>query len=258
MKDPDRKPGPGLLAVIVIAALAAGAAYGAPEGPALMTGLTAEYLSRTVTWEGDEAVSKAAGPIVSLRQDFLFRGGWTVSLSAGLSLLAPDRLVFRELPVSVEYDSGALLGVAVGAEIRVPILRTGDVEIRGFGRAASSFGTARSWELEGFAVTGEARGRMRWSEVAVGPEAVYRVSGKFIPSLEIFASWLWADFKMDETLGDLTGSETRRVKADLALGASLGADFVLSERLTLTARAGMMPYEGGVDALASAGIRIVF
>jgi len=72
------------------------------------------------------------------------------------------------------------------------------------------------------------------------------------------ALWLRADFRMDETLEDLHGLETKRIKGNFSLGAFLGADIRISERLALKAKAGIIPYAGGVDGLASVGLFYVF
>lgn len=258
MKNLIRRPVSGLAIILVSQMVAARPAWAAAGRLTLTTGLVANYVARTVTWEGDDAPSRIAGPALAVRQDFQVHDGLTVSLSAGWSMSGLDDLVFRGLPVSLEYGSGSMHGAVVGAEVRARLVKTGEFEIKAVGQIASSFGLERDWTLEGFAVPGEARGRLNWTEVFVGPEISYLSFGAFIPSLEVFARWLWVDFKMDQTLGDLTGAETKRVKADLAFGASLGGEFPLSERLKLSARAGIMPYAGGVDGTASAGFRYRF
>jgi hypothetical protein len=258
MKVRFRRPFAGLVIVLAAVLLAAPPARGASERVVLATGLVADYFTRTVTWEGDENPSKMSGPVLSVRQDFRFRDGLSVSLSAGLSLSDFDGLVFRGLPISLEYGSGSMRGVAVGAEVRARLAKSGDFEIKGVGRVVSSFGLGRTWPLEGFAVPGETTGRVNWTEASVGPEVSYLFFGKFVPSLEVFVRGLWADFKMDQTLEELTGSETKRVKADIAIGVSLNGEVAVSERLTLTVRGGILPYPGGVDALGSAGIRYRF
>lgn len=258
MKTLIRRPILGLVVILVSGLLAARPALGDSGRMILTTGLTLDYVTRTVAWEGDDAKSKISGPVIAVRQDFRVNDGLTISLSAGMSLSGFDDLVFRGLPISLEYGAGVMRGLAVGTEVRARFLKSGDFEIRGVGRIVSSFGLTRTWPLEGFAVPGETSGRLNWTEASVGPEVSYLFFGKFIPSLEVFARWLWVDFKMDQTLGDLTGAETKRVKADLAFGASLGGEYPLSGRLTLTARAGILPYPGGVDSMASAGFRYKF
>lgn len=258
MKNLIRRSVSGLAIILVAHLIAARPAWAAFGRMTLTTGLIANYFARTVTWEGDDASSRIAVLALAVRQDVRVRDGLTVSLSAGWAMSSLDDLVFRGLPVSLEYGSGSMHGLAVGAEVRTRLVKTGEFEIKGVGQIASSFGLERTWPLEGFAVPGEARGRLNWTEVSVGPEISYLSFGAFIPSLEVFARWLWVDFKMDQTLGDLTGAETKRVKAALAFVASLGGEYALSERLTLSARVGIMPYAGGVDGTASAGFRYRF
>ncbi|MBM3305810.1 MAG: hypothetical protein FJY79_07720 [Candidatus Aminicenantes bacterium] len=258
MKNLIRRSVSGLAIILVSHLVAARPAWAESGRLTLTTGLVASYFARSVTWEGDDAPSRITGPALAVRQDFRVRDGLTVSLSAGWSMSGLDDLVFRGLPVSLEYGSGSMHGLAVGAEVRARLAKTGEFEIKGVGQIASSFGLERAWTLEGFAVPGEARGRLNWTEVSAGPEISYLAFGAFVPSLEVLARWLWVDFKMDQTLGDLTGAETKRVKADLAFIVSLGGEYALSERLALSARVGIMPNAGGVDGTASAGFRYRF
>lgn len=258
MNNPMRRILVGCAAVLILGLPAARPSYGAPGRMTLTTGVVFDHLTRTVTWEGDEAESKISGPVISVRQEFRVSEGLTFSLSAGLSLSGFDNLQFRGLPISLEYASGSMRGVAVGAEVRSLFLKSGDFEVRGVGRVVSSFGLERTWSLEGFAVPGETKGRVNWTEASIGPSVSYLFFGKFIPSIDVFARWLWADFRMDQTLEDLTGAETKKVTGDLGFGASLGGEFLLSERLTLSARAAILPYPGGVDSMFSTGLHYRF
>jgi hypothetical protein len=86
----------------------------------------------------------------------------------------------------------------------------------------------------------------------------YLLSDAFVPYIEVNARWLRADFRMDETLGDLQGHEKKLVKWDFSFSVALGGDARVSDRLTIKAKAGFIPYAGGVDALASVGLLYVF
>lgn len=258
VKTPARRSIHCLLVLIVLGLSAVRPASGAPTRLSFATGLVFDHFSRTIIWNQGEAGSKMSVPLISLCQAVQIGDGLTLHLSAGLSLADIENTVFRGLPISLEYDAGTMKGLALGAEARYRFMKSGDFEINGMGRIVSSFGIARKWPMEGFAVPGESIGRLNWTEVSVGPEAAYLFFGKFVPSIEVSARWLWVGFKMDQKLDDLQGTETKSVKADFGVGISLGGKYQLSRRITLTAKAGILPYPGGVDSMASAGFHYAF
>jgi hypothetical protein len=117
---------------------------------------------------------------------------------------------------------------------------------------------SKTWPLEGFAVEGEARGSSSWLEAAVGPRLSYLFFGRVVPYLEICARWLRADFEMSETLEDLGGAEKKLVRGDLQLSFALGADAAVTDRIVIEAKAGILPYTGGVNGLVSLGVLYKF
>lgn len=258
MRIPGRRLVAGLLALGALGLLTARTAAAAPDRPLCTTGLVFEFLGRTLAWEGEEAPSRMTGPAVAVRQDFRVDDGLAFSLSAGLSLSGFDELVFRGLPISLEYGSGAMPGLVFGAEVRSRFLQIGDVGIGGTGRVAAVFGLAKKWPLEGFAVPGDSTGRLSWAEASAGPYLAYDRSGKFVPSLEISARWLWARLKMDQTLGDLSGTESKKVAADPAAAVSIGGEYRLSGPAALRVRGGVLLRRGATDIEASAGFHYTF
>jgi len=253
------------------AGLAFCAVIGLAASPAATTGLTAaqlnvrtfsaglgyEYLSRTVVWNGDTDASGLRASLVTARADFEFDNGIVFSLSAGLAPTDVAALTFNTLPISLQYDGAPLTGFVFGAEAFAPVHRYSDFEIAGTGRFVYSFGSSRTWPLEGFAVEGEASGRSSWLEGAIGPRVSTRAFSGIVPYLEIWVRWLHAGFQMTETLGDLAGAETKSVD-DFSFSVALGADAALTDRIDLKALAGLAPCAGGVDGLVSVGLSYKF
>ena len=223
-----------------------------------MAGLNFDHFSRTIVWDGDTGSSQLRASLVSARTDFGFGKGLTLSLSAGFSLAGFGGLAFEALPITLEYDASSLKGLVLGAELEALLHKYGKFEIKAAGRFVSSFGMSKTWPLEGFAVEGEAKGRSNWMEASAGPRLAYLLSGTFVPYLEVNARWLRADFRMEETLEDLQGLETKRIKGDFSFSVALGGDARVSDRLTIKAKAGFVPYAGGADALASVGLLYMF
>ena len=229
-----------------------------PKPRSLTAGVVFDHFSSTVVWEGDTEASRVRSSLVSARAGFDLGRDVTLSLTAGLSLSDFNALVFRDLPISLEFGSAALKGLALGAELEAVLINFGDFEIGAAGRFVSSFGLARTWPLEDFAVPGEAKGKGNWMEASAGPRLAYRLSRGFVPYLEVAARWLRVDFQMDETLDDLQGTEKKRVPGDFSFSVSLGGDIRLAERLMVRAKAGIIPFAGGVDSLASVGLVFAF
>lgn len=258
MRIPSRRLVAGLLVLGALGLLTVRTADAAPDRPLSATGLVLEFLGRTLAWEGEEAPSRMAGPALSVRQDIRAGDGLTLSLSAGLAFSGFDELVFRGLPISLEYGSGAMPGLIFVAEVRTRFLKFGDVGIGGTGRVAAVYGLAKKWPLEGFAVPGDSVGRLYWAEASAGPYLSYDRSGKFVPTIEISARWLWARLKMDQTLGDLSGTESKKVSADPAAAVSVGGEYRLSGPAALRIRGGVLLRRGATDVEASAGFHYTF
>lgn len=227
------------------------------EVTSIAAGLHYEYLARTAAWKGDTTASRLQANMISARADFGLTGGTFVSLSAGFASTSDGTLTFATLPVSLQYGGARFGGFTLGAEAVVPVAKFSTLEIGGAGRIVYSFGSAKTWPLEGFAVEGQARGRSNWLEGAIGPRISVRAFPGIVPYLEISVRWLHAGFEMAETLGDLAGRKTKSVD-DLSFSVALGTDASLTKRLDLKARAGLVPYPGGADGLVSIGLLYKF
>jgi len=257
MGDRSRRLGV-VLGLWAAAALGAGAAAAAePNVKSIAVGLTYENLPRTAAWRGDAASSRIRGQLIAARVDLSLVKGAVLSFSAGAVLTGFRGLTFSGLPISLEYEAAPLLGLAFGAEVVAPLAKFPDFEISGTGRLVYSFGMSKTWPLEGFQVEGRATGRSSWLEAAAGPRLTYRKLKRAAPYIEVQARWLLAAFKMAETLGDLGGSEAKHA-SDVSVSAALGADVALTGRLSLRAKAGILPRSGGLDGLLSAGLAWTF
>ena len=244
----------GACILVVLALLAPrGASAAEPNVKSIAAGLSYDHFSRSVVWPGVGAASKILSHMVSARVDIGLAGGLVVRLDAGLSLNDFSGLTFDALPVSLELDGDSIKGFALGAEVATPLKKLGAFEIGAAGRFVYSFGMSKSWALEGFAVEGEATGQPRWMELSAGPRIAFLSAGRIVPYAEVRASLFWAGFRMSETLGDLSGEETKSVRGDFAVSIALGADVRVTDRISVKAKAGIMPAAGGTGAMASIG-----
>jgi len=251
----DRSGGTRGACILVVLALLAprGAAAAEPNIKSIAAGLSTEHFSRSVVWPGDAAASKILAHWVSARVDVSLASGLVVRLDAGLSLNDFSGLTFDALPVSLELDGHPIRGFALGAEVTAPLKRLGAFEIGAAGRFVYSFGMSKSWPLEGFAVEGEATGQPIWMEISAGPRVAYLSTGRIVPCVEVCARMFWAGFRMSETLGDLGGEETKNVRGSFAVSVAMGADVRVTDRISVKAKAGIMPAAGGAGAMVSIG-----
>ena len=244
----------GACILVVLALLAPrGASAAEPNVKSIAAGLSYDHFSRSVVWPGDGAASKILAHGVSARVDISLASGLVLRLDAGLSLNDFSGLTFDALPISLELDGNSIKGFALGAEVATPLKKLGAFEIGAAGRFVYSFGMSKSWALEGFAVEGEATGQPSWMELSAGPRVVYISAGRIVPYAEVRASMFWARFRMSETLGDLGGEETRSVRGDFGVSIALGADVRVTDRISVKAKAGIMPAAGGAGAMVSIG-----
>jgi hypothetical protein len=244
----------GICILGILAILAAGRASAAESNiKSIAAGLSYEHITRTVVWAGDSGTSTIKAHVISARADVGLAKRVVVSLSAGLSFTGFSGLTFDTLPISLQFDGSSIKGFNLAAEVTAPLKKLGEFEVGAAGRFAYSFGMSKTWPLEGFAVEGEAKGQPSWMEISAGPRVAYLFFGRVVPYLELSARMLWADFRMSETLGELSGEAKKRVKGDFAVAIALGADAQVTKRVAVKVKGGIMPFAGGVDTFISIG-----
>jgi hypothetical protein len=220
----------------------------------LKFGLGTGFVSRTVRWDSDESTIKAF--TVGLASEFEFPYSLTASLFAGLGLTNYQGALFDHLPITIQYEAGAVGSLVFGGEVRKKIKTFGDFETGASATFVTSIGMNKTWPLSGFAVTGKAQGTPDWAEFDIGPTISYLGYRGFVPYLGIQASWFWGKFKMAETLEDLEGSQTRTFKQKGLIKITLGAAGAITHRLSFRGEAAIVPAGGRVDL--GAALRILY
>ncbi|MGA2360911.1 MAG: hypothetical protein ABSG73_00470 [Candidatus Aminicenantales bacterium] len=256
MKKPPRSLPPVFLSLTLLVLFTAVPSGASENKASFRAGISFEHFSRTV--EDKVRLSKSSADLIMARAEIEPRPGLVFDLEAGFSLSNFNGLHFVHLPISIDYEAGAVTGLLIGAGVRAGLLRLGDFDIEGVGRFVYSPGSTKTWTLEGFSVPGTSRGGPTWMRASVGPRISYIFPGKFVPFLSILGSWFWGNFKLDETLSDLYGQETKKIRGKSLVEISLGADYKVSDRISLRAEAGFLPYAGGIDGTVSAGCLFFF
>ncbi len=246
-----------LAAVFLAAALGFGAvaiAGAAESPPRFNTGLGFEFISRTISWDKGAQTDRLRSLLVTVREDIALSPGLSLGLSAGLSLANPSGLVFRELPISLDYEAGSMPALAAGASLRGRLASLGDFEIDGEARVVSSLGFAKKSPLEGFAVEGSSTAKATWIQASAGPRISYLIFGRFVPYVAVSGTWMGTRFRMDEVLADLAGSATLSGRSKSYVEVAFGTDWRISNRISVQACAGFLPYPGGVDSAVSVAV----
>ncbi len=250
-------------ALAITLALAAAPAFGQTTrtflpGSSFRSNLTAEYMSRTISWDEASRNSNLRILLAGLKFDVEFGGILTLSVLGGLSLSDFQGLTFRELPIALEYEAGSIQGFYLGGEMKARLVSSGAIEMDIWGRYVTSLGTSKTWPLEGFGAQGEAVGKPNWSLAEVGPRLIYSGFQNAAPYVAVTANWLWGDFNMDESLGELEGTELKKVEGLGVVRAAVGTTLDLSNKVAVWGEAGLIPRSGGVDWNVRGALRFSF
>jgi len=245
-------------ACVLLAGIATGGAQekGPFHGVNFRLGLGMDALSRNVQWDKGPDGSKLKAYNVFLATEFEFPIDLALGLFAGLSFSDFKGLLFQNLPFSIDYQAGAVQGIFLGGELRKALFSFGDLEMEAAAQFVSSLGSTKKWPIEEFAVPGEMQGKPKWSQLHAGASLVYTANENFRPYLGLSLSWLWGDFRMTETMGDLQGTQIREIRQKGLVRISLGTTLQVARQFGLRGEAGIVPIKGGTDL--SASLRLLY
>jgi hypothetical protein len=251
-----------LIALLAFAPLAAGQTTARPGGPGFSFGLNLGYLSRALGLDGEEPAitPHMTSLLASLVLEYRPQPGFTLAAQVGYSSSQFKDLAFRRLPFSLEIDadSGSMGGILLGAEVEKSLVGGSSFGVDIRGQFLASLGLNKEWPLPGLAVEGTAKGKPTWMKASVGPVLTYRGWKGVTPYLYPCFDYLWGTFKFEETIQDLSGSETKDIKSKSRLGLGLGADFEASPSLRFRAEGGIYPRSGGTDFSISVQTLLAF
>jgi hypothetical protein len=243
-------------AVLVGAAAARTTGTGLFGGVTLRVGLQGGFGDRTVCWDKGTDETKVKTRTAGLSVDLTFPRGFGISLFGGMAFTDPRGTVFRHLPISLDYQGGTVRGFAFGAGVRKSLFAFGDFETGARARYVIFMGPSKTWPIEGFAVDGEAQGKPKWSEFEIGPTLTYKAYKNFTPSLGVSLSWFRGDFRMTETLGEIGGTQVRKLAQKGLLRVALGAAWDLGRGVVVDGEVGIIPVKGGPDIGAT--VRVLY
>lgn len=248
------------LAAVFIPGSLAGAnrIWGPSSGGHVQAGPVFGAMSRMISWDDGMESTRLTVVSASVGAEFDLQWGITLGIRGGFSYSDYAGMFFRRLPFSLEYDAGGAEGILMNASLKKNLFSIGDFEIGVRGEFVYNIGLKKTWPLEGLAVPGEAVGEPHWMAGSAGPIVVYKGYENFSPRLTFAAEWFSGEFLMQQTVGDLRGSETKVFKGLGVFRIGAGADYQLSRNWVITGEAAVIPCREGVSTEIRAGILFSF
>lgn len=217
------------------------------ENITLSPGLGFSHFNRTVTSGENSQSSALKSYLFTAEMNFHFENGLTLKPFFGYAFSNYDSLIFRQLPISVELETGNLSGIVIGGEISKSLYSMGNFETGLKGLFTANLSKNNQWEIPGLAVSGTVEGKPSWMEAKLGPFFKYHGLEGFSPIVFLAYSPLWGNFTLDESIENLTGTEKKELKGKGNLLISLGAELYLHPSFQAVVEIFIFPHEEKVD-----------
>jgi len=209
-------------------------------------GIGFEYLNRTFDW-GDDNTSKLNSYLFTLSAEIEIQDRISLSAIAGYSLSSFDKLLFRELPFSIELDTGNIGGYLFGSELNFRIYNFNDFEIKARGQFVYYIATKKEWDIPSLSVSGNVTGKPNWWRIIAGPQITYTGFDYFYPYIFISYSDLRGTYSMEQSIEDLSGKEDKKIVSLGNIGAAIGTRYELTDYLNIKAEILLIPIENSLD-----------
>ncbi len=219
-----------------------------------------DWMSRTILWDEETRSSRLVNPQALLTVAYEAAPGLDLGVILGYSLASWNGLAFRGLPFSLENQAGSIGGPVLGAEIRKSLFVRGFWELGLEARFTAGLGQTVILPVSGLAVEGEADLQGTWMRAEVGPLLHYRGFEMFSPYAGVFYDRLWGRMTADEVVGDLTGSEVKKVKGAGAWALQAGTTYEPSDAFRVRIGGTIIPFgkiDGGLGFDYGASVRVL-
>ena len=210
-------------------------------------GIRFEYLSRKVTWGDENHASDLKATLIALNLELEINEGFSISALAGYVLSDYDSLVFRQLPFSVELDTGNLGGYILGAEISKSLFYASDFEFGLWGQFLYHLGQEKTWDIPGLNVTGTVTGKPIWMRAYAGPYIKFTGLESFVPYLAVCYNNLWGRFEMKQAIQNLEGTEEKELQSQSLVDITVGSILDFSDHFFIKGEVHALPHENSVD-----------
>ncbi len=215
------------------------------DGKQWSVGLGFEYFKSTMSWDEDSLVSPLKSYLMTFHVNYEILDGLYLGGIFGYASSDFESLTFRELPISLTMDKGAIGGMLFGGEAMFTFYETDYFDFSVMGQYIYYNGGEKLWDIPGLAVDGTATGKPKWSRATVGVSFRYLAAEPFLPYLNIAYSSLSGTFAMEESIQTLNRTEKKNISGIGNIMIGLGGIYDLSDSLSLLMEADFTPYSGG-------------
>ena len=232
------------------------------DGKKWSAGLGFEYFKNTISWDEDSLISKLKTTLLTFHVGYEILDGLSLGGIFGYASSDFESLTFRELPISLTMDKGAIGGLLFGGEATFTFYETDSFDFSVLGQYIYYTGGEEQWDIPGLTVDGTATGKPKWSRATFGLSLRYLAAVPFLPYLNIAYSSLSGSFAMEESIQTLSRTEEKSISAVGNFMIGVGGAYDFSDAFSLLLEANITPYgrgdnyEGGVDF--SALLRIMY
>ena len=219
-----------------------------------------EYFSRTIAWDEGTSTSTLSASIAVLRVEAEFRKEAHLGFFLGYGFSNFNGLVFRQLPFSLDYQAGSIGSLIWGGDLGARFFSLGAFEIGIEAQFLMSLGRTKDFTIPSLNADGVLEGKGTWSRVLAGPVLRYTGYENFTPFLSVLYNGMWGTFTMNETIGDLIGSEEKKITARGPIGIVIGTVFEPSAMFKIKAEVTAIPFKkltGGLDTDYGASVKAV-
>lgn len=223
------------------------------NGKKWSAGFGFEYFKSTISWDQDSFISKLKTTIMTFHVSYELLDGLQLGGILGYASSDFESLTFRELPISLTMDKGAIGGLLFGGEAMFTFYETSAFDFSALGQFIYFKGGEKKWDIPGLAVDGTATGKPKWTRATLGLALRYIAADPFLPYLNVAYSSLSGSFAMEESIQSLNRTEKKDISAVGKFMLGVGATYDFSDAFSLQVEADFTPYgsgdtyKGGVD-----------
>ena len=210
-------------------------------------GIEGEFIDRMITWGEDQSeMSSLKSYLFLCKPGYEIREGTTIRAILGYSLSNFNEMVFKELPFSLELNTGNIDGLALGGEVMIKIIKISRFTLSARGQFICYIGFTEQWDIPDLNVEGTATGNPSWSRFTAGPKISYQATEYLRPYITINYDTLWGKVKMKEEIEELTGEQEMKIESKSNFNFSVGTLYEIIDRLDLKIEAFILPFEDNV------------
>jgi hypothetical protein len=208
-------------------------------------GLGFEYFETTISWDEDSLISPLKSYLMTFHISYEIVKDLNLGGIIGYASSDFESLTFRELPLSLTIDKGAIGGYLFGGEAEYTFYKTYSIDFSVFGQYIYFIGGEKQWDIPGLAVEGTATGKPKWSRLSLGGSFKYTAIDPFIPYLNVAYSSLSGNFELEESIQSLNRREEKDISGVGNITIGVGGIYDFSDAFRLNLEADFTPYGSG-------------